>query len=339
MANIEWESIFLIIILLSLDVIFLKLIENKTKLNGELKRKLFHVSMGVVTLIFPYIFKNTFSVLILAILALIILFILKNTKLKESFGTILYSVKRESLGEIFFVISVFLIFYLSKGDRVLYSIPILILTFADSSSALIGKNYGKNDLSETNEDKKSLEGSFAFFVIAFMSSLVPLLLFTNVGREETLAISAIIGFNVCLIEMISHSGNDNILIPLTSHALLITHLELGIEALRINLIILFAIFIIIIIANRVKSWSKLALAEALVIGYLTVSLYGIYALFAPVILFLTCMRFPKIKENEKNNLYNSRIIETNVIIRNYYLWNCKNDREICRIFYDLFFSI
>lgn len=208
----------------------------------------------------------------------------------------------------------FLIFYLSKGDKILYSVPILILTFADSAAALIGKNYGKKNLAKLNEDAKSIEGSFMFFIVSFILTLVPLLLFTTVGREETLIISTIIGFNVALIEMISHTGNDNLLIPLTTYAFLVTHISMEAVTLRQNLVILGMIFLLVTIANRVKAWSKLALVEALVIGYLTVILYGVYALIPPLILFLTCMRFPKVKENEKNNLYDSRIIETNVIV-------------------------
>lgn len=261
---VEWLSILCVILLLGLAICVLKIAEKKTNINAEMKRKLFHMSMGIVMLIFPYIFKSAFSVFILGIFALIILSILKYTKLRENLGTILYSVKRESLGEIFFVISVFLIFYLSNGDKILYSIPILILTFADSAAALIGKNYGKKDLAKLNEDSKSIEGSFAFFIVAFILCLVPLLLFTEVGREETLIISAIVGFNVALIEMISHTGNDNILIPLTTFALLITHINLELGALRINLLILGIIFILVIIANRVKIWSKLALIQAIV---------------------------------------------------------------------------
>ena len=153
-----------------------------------------------------------------------------------------------------------------------------------------------------------------FFIVAFMMALVPLLLFTKVGREETLIISIIIGFNVALIEMISHKGNDNLLIPLTTYAFLATHINLDVETLRVNLLIIGIIISLVIIANRVKAWSKLALAETLVVGYLTVILYGIYALIPPVMLFLTSMTFPKIKENEKDNLYDARIIETNVVI-------------------------
>lgn len=312
--TIEWTSILFVVVLLLVALIIIKIIEKKANINGETKRKLFHMTMGLVMLTFPYIFESVISVGILGIIALIVLLMLKHTKLKESLGTILYSVSRESLGEIFFVISVFTIFYLSKGDKILYSIPILILTFADSVAALIGKNYGKKDISEMNEDSKSLEGSFMFFMVAFMATLVPLQLFTTVGREEVLIISTIIGFNIALIEMISHTGNDNLLIPLTTYAFLATHISLPLESLRMNLIILGAIFILVTIANRVKAWSKLALVETLVVGYLTVSLYGVYALIPPAMLLFTCMRFPNKREKEKNNLYDARIIETNIVI-------------------------
>ena len=311
---IEWTSILFVISLLTIALLIIKLIEKKMKIQPEIERKLLHGAMGLVMLTFPYIFKSTLSVGILGIMAIIILYILKNTRLKESLGTVLYSIERESLGEVFFVISVFLIFYLSKGDKILYSIPILILTFADSTAALIVKNYGKKNMAKLNEDAKSIEGSFMFFMVAFILTLVPLLLFTNVGREETLIISTIVGFNVALIEMISHTGNDNLYIPLTTYAFLVTHISLETESLRINLLILDVIFVLVSIVNRVKAWSKLALVETIVVGYLTVTLYGIYAIIPPLILFFTSMRFPKVKENEKTNLYDARIIETNILV-------------------------
>ena len=312
--NIEWCSILFVSIIMIVALLIIKLIEKKSNIDGELKRKLFHITMGLVVLTFPHIFHNRNSVIIIGTISILLFIIMKHTSLKKSLGTILYSVNRESWGEIFFAIAVVLIFYWSNGDKITYSIPILILTFADSAAALIGKKYAKNSLSQLNEDKKSLEGSFMFFIVAFMLTLVPLLLYTDVGREETLIISAIVGFNVSLIEMISHSGNDNLLIPLTTYAFLITHMGQDATMLKNNLIIIGIIFILVNIANKIKAWSKLALIEALVIGYLTIILYGPFAIFAPLILFLTCMRFPKMKEIEKGNLYDARIIETNLLI-------------------------
>lgn len=311
---IEWGSILFVVLLLFLSLLTIKIIEIKTNIKGEIKRKIFHVSMGLVTLTFPDIFKSALSVGILGIIALVLLLLLKYSKLKDGLGTILYGVNRESLGEVFFVVSVFTIFYLAKGNIVLYKVPILILTFADSSAALIGKKYGKKNIAESNEDAKSIEGSFTFFIVAFMVTLVTLLLCTTVGREETLIISAILGFNVALIEMISHMGNDNLLIPLTTYAILSTHMNMTLESLRENLIILGIIFVLVTIVNRVKSLSKVALAEIIVVGYLTITLYGIYAVVPPLMLFFTCMSFPKLKENEKKYIYNARIIETNVAI-------------------------
>ena len=191
---IEWGSIALVAFIMIVALLIIKLIEKKTNINGELKRKLFHMTMGLVVLTFPYIFHNRISVIIIGIVSILMFIIMKHTSLKKSIGTILYSVDRQSWGEIFFAISVVLIFYWSKGEKITYSIPILILTFADSTAALIGKKYGKKSLSMLNEDKKSIEGSFMFFIVAFMLTLVPLLLYTNVGREETLLISAIVGF-------------------------------------------------------------------------------------------------------------------------------------------------
>ncbi len=311
---IEWKSILLVLAILALDIFILKVIEKGSNLHPELKRKLFHVSMGIVMLTFPFIFTNFVSVAILGVFGLMAMIALKNTKLKDTAGTILYSVDRESFGEIFFIFSVVIIFYWAHGDKILYSIPILILTFADSAAALIGKRYAKTNLAQYNEDTKSLEGSFTFFVVAFMATHVPLLLFTNTGREECLLIATIVGFNVALIEMISHGGNDNLLIPLTAFAFVSTHISYSVDKLRMNLLLIAIIYVLVLIADKVKAFSKLAIVEAIVIGYLTITLYGIYALIIPFIMIMTIMRFPKRRECEKDNTYDMRIVETNVLV-------------------------
>ena len=62
MVKVEILSILFVIFLLFLSMIAIKIIEKKTNINGEIKRKLFHVTMGLVMLIFPYIFKSIYSV-------------------------------------------------------------------------------------------------------------------------------------------------------------------------------------------------------------------------------------------------------------------------------------
>lgn len=312
--NIEWKSILLILAIILVLLIIIKLIDKKLNLKGETKRKLFHSGMGLSMLALPYIFTSLESVILLAIIALVALYVLKHTKLKKSLGNVIYDVERKSFGEVYFTISILAIFYLSKGNKILFSIPTLILTLADSTAALIGKSYGKKNLAQFNEDAKSIEGSFMFFMVAFMVTLVPLLLFTEVGREETLIISLIVGFNVALVEMISHTGNDNLLIPLTTFAFINIHLTQSIEMLRIHVAIIGVLFILATIVNRIKFLSKLAVVETIVIAYLTIILFGWYAIIPPLLLLLVIFRFPNLREIEKNNTYDARIIETNVII-------------------------
>lgn len=314
MMQIEWEHIILIVTVLVLVLMEINAIGKKMKLKPETKRKVFHICMGLTVLSFPYIFTSSLSVVALLILSIVLLLTLKYTNLKHTLGKPLYDVNRKSSGEIYFAIAVFLIYFLSKGNHVLYCIPILVLTFADSVAAIIGKNYAKKSLSQQNEDAKSIEGSFMFFIVAFLLVLIPLLLFTNVGRAETLIIATIVGLNVSMIEMISHSGNDNLLIPLTTYAFLSSLIGQSMSTLCMNITVLIVIFALVTIINRIKSWSKMAVIEFAVAGYLTVLLYGFYALFPPLMLLLTVMTYPSKRSNEVNNIYDARIIETNITI-------------------------
>lgn len=311
---IEWKSMLFVVAVLFASLVIIKIIDKIKPINGELKRKSFHMTNGIIMLTFPYIFHSLISVAILAVLAILVMLVLRFTKLRKSIGSALYSVERESWGEIFFIVAVFLIYWLSKGDPVYYSIPILILTFADSTAALIGKRYSKGNLAEQNEDSKSFEGSFAFFVVAFMATLVPTLLYTNTGREETLYISLIVGFVIALVEMISHTGNDNLLIPLTAFTFYANCMARSLISLKHQCIIIGVLFLLATLIYNVKALSKLSLVEAIVAGYLATILFGWYALFPPLLLLLTVMIFPKRNKNEDTNVYDARIIETNIII-------------------------
>ena len=68
---------------------------------------------------------------------------------------------------------------------------------ADAVAALIGIRYGTLQY-QTTEGTKSVEGSVAFFFVAFLSVLVPLLVFTEVDRVGRTAsqVNAAIGVGV-----------------------------------------------------------------------------------------------------------------------------------------------
>src|SRR5205823_14717265 len=102
---------------------------------------------------------------------------------------------RSTFGAVYFPIAVGILFLLFRFEPIedeasrylLYCIPVLLLTLADAMAALIGVRYGQARYA-TSEGHKTIEGSLAFFLVGFFCTHVPLLLFSDKGRPETLLI-------------------------------------------------------------------------------------------------------------------------------------------------------
>jgi phytol kinase len=101
----------------------------------------------------------------------------------------------------------------------LYSIPVLTLTFADTAAAVAGKRYGRLRY-PTPGGYKSLEGSTAFFVAACICSLVPLTVASSGAPVTALFIAISLSVMMTLVEAVSFGGLDNLLIPLLGYLIL-----------------------------------------------------------------------------------------------------------------------
>jgi phytol kinase len=141
----------------------------------ETTRKMFHTASGVLTLAFPFLFGETWPVLLLTGASAGLVAAVKFMPvLRSRFGGVANRVERTTLGELYFPLSVGLLFWLTRGEHVLlFVIPVLMLTFADATCALVGRRYG---LTPYHGASKSLEGSVAFAVVAFFCVHVPLLI-------------------------------------------------------------------------------------------------------------------------------------------------------------------
>jgi phytol kinase len=238
-----WLAVALVLALLGGLIVGLRFYQRRYSPHPELVRKLLHVPMGLITLTFPWLFNSPIPVLILAGIAIVTLSILRLYQpLKQEFGSVLGSVERQSLGEIYFPISVALVFWFSRGHPLLFCIPMLILTLADAIAAIIGIRYGRLRYT-TSDGYKSIEGSTAFFTIAFFSVCLPLLLLSDTGRTETLLVSLILGLLVMLLEAIAWRGIDNLLIPVGGFILLKAYLNMSIPNLSIHLILTLVLVI------------------------------------------------------------------------------------------------
>lgn len=259
----------------------------------ELSRKGVHVGMGLICLSFPWLFQEAWPVLTLAGLAVIGLGAIRIIPaLKRSIGGVLGGVERRSLGEFYFPVAVAAVFILSDGNKLLFIIPVLTLTVADTVGALIGIRYGSARY-QTDEGLKSAEGSLAFFTAAFLSCHVPLLLFSETGRAESLLIGLTAGFVVMLLEAISWRGQDNFIIPLGMFFLLQVYLPMQSGALIVRFLLIFGLVVLVFVCRKRTTLSDSAVLAAALSGYALWAFGGWFWLLPPLLLFAIYVRLPQ----------------------------------------------
>ena len=263
--------------------------QKRFRLHPELTRKLFHIGGGLGGLALPWVFSGVWPVVILSVIIAASLFLLQRTHaLKARAGGVLGGVGRVSLGEVYFPLSVCIIYLLARRDLVLYSVPILILTFADAVAALIGVRYGQSRY-ETTDGAKSIEGSVAFFVAAFFSVHVPILLCSRTGRPESLLIALNLGLLIMILEAISWAGLDNLFVPIVSFLILKVFFGLSVGDLLWRLVVTGLLALLLTIGGRHSSLNAGARLGAIMIGYVIWAAGDWRWVLMPVILF-ACYR-------------------------------------------------
>ncbi len=187
-------------------------------LQAEFVRKGLHISIGLTTLSFPWLFDTPWPVVLIAGASAVSFLALRSKfALFRRLARAMAGIKRVSVGEYCFVIVTCIVFTLSGNDPVLYCIPMLLLTLADSAAALVGTTWGRHRYL-TLGDYKTLEGSAAFFVVAFACIALPLAWFTPATNPQSIAVAALIAFAVTVLEAASGGGFDNLLVPLGGFA-------------------------------------------------------------------------------------------------------------------------
>lgn len=286
-AFLNWLRILLVLFSVASMMAALAILQRRRAIHPEWTRKLMHIGSGLIALSLPWLFTENWPVIVLTILAAGGMLALKRLRvLRSSLGTVTGSVVRPTLGEVWFPLGAGLVFVLADGNKLLYSIPILILTFADASAALIGIFYGRFRYS-ASEGPKTLEGSLVFFQTAFLSALIPILLFTNVGRAETLLIALLMALLAMLLDALAWWGLDNLLIPVLSFLLLRVFINLDAQTLLIQFIVTATMIVFAIFWRKRTTLNDSALMGTVFYGYLCWTLGGWLWVLPPLLLFLT----------------------------------------------------
>jgi phytol kinase len=255
-----WFGIVIELAVLTTLMGSLTLYQRWQPLSPEASRKLFHIGGGLTALTFLWVFNSVWPVILLALITTPSLLALKYVRIfKGNLGLVLYRVNRTSFGEIYFPLSVCLLFVFARGDALLFLVPILVLTLADPAAAIIGCRYGRTRYM-TIRGWKSVEGSATFFLVAFPCVLFPLLLFTTMSLMTALLIALLVGLLAMLTEAVAWEGLDNFFIPVFS-CLLLTGL------LRLNILFLFLDLVMVLCLLAMTFWlaqqnfSKAAIKE------------------------------------------------------------------------------
>src|SRR5690349_10077123 len=96
-----WLGIAIELAVLTVLMGGLTLYQRWWPLSPEASRKLFHISSGLTTLTFPWIFTSVWSVVLLALITIPSLLALKYIRtFKGNLGSVLYRVDRCSFGEV-----------------------------------------------------------------------------------------------------------------------------------------------------------------------------------------------------------------------------------------------
>ena len=197
-----------------------EILRRKDKVSGATSRKIVHLSVGNVVIIFPFIFTSTWYALIGPAFFIpftyftcpaspIKKFRLKGVESGHTFGTVFYAISLTILVALFFDPDP------TNQNNVILLGSFLPLVWGDGISAVIGSKFGNNKAYKIFGGTKTLLGSWAAAFATFISVTAGcLILFRNVDYIDVcIYIGLLTGFITAFIEALTPKGFDNIAVP------------------------------------------------------------------------------------------------------------------------------
>jgi phytol kinase len=186
-------------------------------------------------------------------------------------------------------------------------VPLFLLTLADALAALVGIAYGRWRYA-TPDGQKTAEGSFTFFMVAFLITHILILLTTDVGRAETLLIAFLLAWLAMMFEAVAWAGLDNLLLPVVAFLLLRSYFHMSVQSLAILLGITTALTLLVVVYRRRTTLQGSALIGAVLVGYVTWTLGGWRWLLPPLLLFLCYARLSPQPEGVSRREHNMHAV-------------------------------
>jgi len=185
-------------------------------LQSELRRKTLHILTGLLALGLPFVLRQPAAVLgTLLAVAGWMLAVRLVPSLRERFGCVLHGAGRQSCGELYFAVALASLLLVCEPGSILYSLPVLILTLADSAAAVVGRAWPWQPYRFFGAHK-SLGGTLAFVTCAAVVALAMLGFATDMAFGRVLWAALLVAVLTGLAEALSPNGSDNLTIPATA---------------------------------------------------------------------------------------------------------------------------
>jgi len=182
-------------------VLAIEFLKRKRKVSAEITRRLIHIFSGICTVLDYFLLPSAWFIALIT-LSLVVMVI------SQRFGwfSSIHDVKRRTYGEIFLPLGTLVTYGISQARPEIFIPSIFIMTFADSFAGLT------SDL--LKKDRKVVQGSIVFFVIAFLLLIEN----THLPLGHVLMVALV----VTLVERFSPLGTDNLTVPVATALLLLT---------------------------------------------------------------------------------------------------------------------
>jgi phytol kinase len=197
---------------------FAEVLYRVLKVKAEYTRKIVHIGTGMLTLLFPLYFSETWQVAVICMVFLAILYIAERADLLPSIN----NVGRKTAGSLLYPVIVMIVFayyqYMSAAftafNGLLYFyLPILAMAIGDPVAALVGNIY-KYEITR----EKTNTGTVSFFVVVSIVSaiLVYILCGGDYSLSESFVFAIPLAAIAALTERITGGGWDNFTIPVVA---------------------------------------------------------------------------------------------------------------------------
>lgn len=225
----DFILLFITGIFVCLSLIVPVLLVNFNFIGKHLARKLVHSFAGLAIFVVPYLDVPYWAIVMSALLAFFMYFSNTNFVTKYIFNAL---AEHEELhlgylqGPFAYAIAITILMFVATllpGHQYYVIASLMVMIYADTAASIVGVRYGKTKIYiPWVGSKRSLEGSFAFFVIGILVSFITYyfvgVIFPGSGLPLSLTEVYVLTFVTSLLgtclELISPSKWDDLLIPL-----------------------------------------------------------------------------------------------------------------------------